>query len=199
MVHHSIHRRTLSPSIFVDVIPSSVALKQRISNDVASPSAAVARKKAMKGLVRFSEDVSIISPSREHILTPEVAEEAFHSVDDFERMLRESELVVQKHAICRYKDLPWDDNADSIRGVESELQLDLRLRSIRRHVHAVLREQYRLASEGRCPYDAIALHDVSSRMSLAHRSHAVALAKLDASVSGHRERVPLLKMVRSWF
>lgn len=170
--------------------------------------------------VRFSGEVRALPPDPRYALTPEVRREAFYRHDEFIHMYREAQIAVQMHAYYRYKDAKWDDDSGSaqygsIRGAEGELQRELRLRSIQRHVDAVLDEQDRLLAAvapsggGRTGYDGEVsrkLCDVSSRMSRPHRSHAAAMAKLDAASAGYREErkmLPLLNLVRgavsSWF
>jgi len=160
--------------------------------------------------VRFAEQVQVDpSGAPPHLLTPDVKSSCFYSPEEFHRMYQDSVNVMSVHVYHRYKKLPWDDDQHSIRGVEDDLQKELRLRSIRRHVNAVLDLQDEQEREGRyyCE-DATAVQEMaefSSKMSLPSRSHAVALAKHIDAVSGYyrAKPVPLLDVVRGkvseWF
>ena len=82
----------------------------------------------------------------------------------------------------------WDDNVDSVRGLEDiHLKDDTRADIRRRHLTKVLGAQRQERREGRTP-DPELIAEVSSKASRECRNKALALGKEDSAVAGTKNR-----------
>lgn len=125
--------------------------------------------------------------------------------DDMYRFERDRALTAFMYQRRRDRgNLQWDDNVNSIRGLEDAISAvsnaDMSITPIKallrkQHMQLVVAEYVRLKDDGR-EYDALALAEVSCRSSSEAKVAALSLARDDAIAAGY-SRTTLLKKVRS--
>lgn len=163
----------------------STSMKTQRSEDDSS-STSNSWRELNRRSVRFSDEVCTVERDA---FTDQEREACFYKGEDIRRFQMDCNRIGKLYCIRRKRRTPWQDDAQSIRGIEDYVAVDRRkMMEIADHTTTII------FGQGRC--DALTLAEISSRMSLPHKHEAVALARIDASSGYRKEVAPLGERVR---